>query len=425
MSASGIELPKSARSGHPVFTSNNGPSKPTPTQTRASSHIPSLTERFGYVSPDTAKKTQEHLEKHKSRSMSNAQDAFTKLRARASPILSEALVGSKKPSPSPEPVSDTPLVNSPACQGAKVMKLKRQIIDLVSDDDEAHQPRPKRKWFTRKAHTAARSTQPGSLSHDQSARLKSELGGYPSHLKGMTQESSLSQPSTLPERAQTSFSAPPATPKGQSTRQPPPSEGAQSLNTNHPDPDPASTEEETPSQEPTSGPLSKPNSYKLNNTTLNILAPSPRYDPKVYVPVKLASYPTEGALFATAAAAWDLSLDNLSALHMVLDSNEPQTQGRYGKGTLRLKKGMHDPFECFLELVDMDRAWRGDGGGKLTISVMIEMEKTNCIGERFRCPALGGWIYIPSQCASLFEKNLKKRGVNETERCIQEKCGNL
>ena len=367
MNVSDIELPKSARSGHPIFTSNGDLSKPLPVQTSAPSHIPSLKERFGYVPPSSEKTPQEYQGKRKSRNMPNEKDAFLKLRARSSPVLYEVSAGSKKASPPLEDVSVIPLISSPALPGAKVMKLKRQIIEVSSDEDEDededHQPEPKRTMFERKAHTAATSTQSSSLSHNQRAPLISELGGSTSKSNGTTQESSLNEPPTLPERTKASFSLPDTTSQNPSTGLQLPSETLQVSNTKHQD-------------QPICGPLSDHRAYRLANTTLRIFHTLSNHDPGSFVPVKLRSCPTNDELFATAARAWDIPIDKVSALHMLFDSNEPQTQGDGGKGILRLKRAMDAPFECFLEKVHTDEAWLGEGGGKLNISVMIEMEKT-------------------------------------------------
>ncbi|KAL8867142.1 MAG: hypothetical protein Q9174_005850, partial [Haloplaca sp. 1 TL-2023] len=345
MNAIGIELPRSARSGHPIFTSDSDPGKPHSTQAPTSSHFPSLTERFAYVPPSSAKKQQEQPRKRKPRKMPSEQGAFAELHSRSNPILSQAPVGSKKATPPLENVEHIPIISSPARTDAKVMKLKRHIIDLCSDEDENYQPEPKRTAFHQKSGKATNPSLSTPQINDGRVSLASELADTTKPSAAKTRKNPSRYPTFLPERARSRSTAPNITPEPPSSDSTLPPEQNQIAGTNV-------------------------EAQKLGKTTLQIINPSSKYDAEVYVPIKLRSCATNDLIFATAAQAWDLPIDEVSALQIAFHGNEADV----GKGTMRLKRDMDASFECFMERVESDGAWLEGGGGKLVVGVAIELK---------------------------------------------------
>ncbi|KAL8723956.1 MAG: hypothetical protein Q9181_007060 [Wetmoreana brouardii] len=131
-------------------------------------------------------------------------------------------------------------------------------------------------------------------------------------------------------------------------------------------------EAKTPEIKTQPSPEADSKAYKDAHTILMIYEP-PYYHNQLYVPIKLSLCPTINNLFATVAQAWDLSVDQISALQMRFPGFE-KIKGNYDCGVMRLKRDMEGPFECFLDAVENGEYWNEEGG-ECRISVKIDVQR--------------------------------------------------
>ncbi|KAL8723955.1 MAG: hypothetical protein Q9181_007059 [Wetmoreana brouardii] len=110
-------------------------------------------------------------------------------------------------------------------------------------------------------------------------------------------------------------------------------------------------------------------SWKHTHTVLMIYDPASQ---ESYVPVKLQSCPTMHELFSNVGQAWDIPVDQISAVRIQFVGGQEGAQAE--GGIMRLKQGMEDPYECFLEKVENDVTWQSEGRGQCKVRVEVDLK---------------------------------------------------